>query len=62
MAVVPVKIYENAYVDKPQIFKENKGKSGIYRWTNLVNGSFYIGSAVDLTKRLKKILWFLSFN
>jgi excinuclease UvrABC nuclease subunit len=31
---------------------ENKGKAGIYRWTNLINGKTYVGSAADLSKRL----------
>jgi group I intron endonuclease len=35
------------------IYKENNKKSGIYRWTNLVTGKSYIGSAVNLTERLK---------
>lgn len=29
--VIPVKIYKNTDLDKLQILKENKGKSGIYR-------------------------------
>lgn len=36
------------------VLRENKGKSGIYRWTNTVTGASYIGSAVDLTKRLRQ--------
>lgn len=35
---------------------ENKGKSGIYIWTNLDNGKSYVGSAVDLKNRLKRYL------
>jgi len=30
-SVVPVKIYRNADLDKLQIIKEGKGKSGVYR-------------------------------
>jgi hypothetical protein len=30
LSVVPVKRYSNADTDKPQILKENKGKSGVY--------------------------------
>lgn len=29
--VVPVKIYSNADLDKSQMLKDNKGKSGVYR-------------------------------
>lgn len=36
------------------MYKENKGKSGIYRWTNKINGKTYIGSAKDLSIRLRK--------
>ena len=45
--------YNNAEVDKAKILKENKHKSGIYIWKNKINGKRYIGSAVDLSKRLK---------
>jgi group I intron endonuclease len=30
---------------------ENKNKSGIYMWKNLINGKQYIGSSVDLRNR-----------
>lgn len=45
--------------DKPEnqikeIVKNNKKKSGVYRWTNLTNGKSYIGSSVDLGYRLKQ--------
>ena len=53
-AFVSIKIYPNAEADKEKILKENKDKSGIYRWKNNINGKQYIGSAVDLTNRL----WF----
>ena len=48
--VVPVIIYRNADIDKLRIIKDNKGKSGVYRWVNLINGKSYIGSSVDLKK------------
>ena len=50
--VVPVIIYRNADIDKLRIIKDNKGKSGVYRWVNLINGKSYIGSSVDLKKRI----------
>ena len=40
-------------VQKLEIMKDNKGKSGIYRWTNPLNGKTYIGSAKDLNKRFR---------
>ena len=48
---VPILRYNNAELDKKLIVKENRGKSGIYRWLNTVNGKTYIGSSVNLTIR-----------
>ena len=50
--VVSIKSYSNAEADKDEILKENKNKSGIYMWKNLTNDKCYIGSAVNLSKRL----------
>ncbi len=33
------------------IIKDNKNKSGVYRFTNKLNGNFYIGSSVNLSRR-----------
>jgi len=49
---VPVMIYHNLETDKSRILSDNKGKAGIYMWTHLKSGKRYIGSAVDLSKRL----------
>ena len=51
--VSAVIVYSNIDTDKSKILSENKGKAGIYQWTHLESGKFYIGSAVDLSKRLK---------
>lgn len=51
--VKPVRIYANAEQLKSQILIDNKNKSGIYRWTNNLNGKTYVGSGVDLAKRLR---------
>jgi len=32
---------------------ENKGQSGVYRWVNKLNFNTYVGSGVDLSKRIK---------
>lgn len=48
----PEVIYSNTDIQKELIFKDNKGKSGVYRWINNFNGDCYVGSAVDLNKRL----------
>jgi len=33
------------------IIKDNKNKSGIYKWTNKLTNDIYIGQSVDLSKR-----------
>ncbi len=48
----PVATYDNAKVSKKQIMQENKGLSGVYCWTNKINGKTYIGSSVKLNRRL----------
>jgi len=45
--------YHNAEVDKAKILSDNKNKAGIYMWINTINDKRYIGSAVDLTDRLR---------
>ena len=52
-ALIPIKIYPNADLQKKQILKENKAKSGIYRWTNKENGNFYVGSSTNLGRRFR---------
>lgn len=49
--VEAIKVYSNADTCKAVILKDNKGKTGIYRWVNLINGKSYIGSALDLRER-----------
>nr|YP_010608753.1 hypothetical protein PNX16_mgp018 [Drechslerella dactyloides]WAN89833.1 hypothetical protein [Drechslerella dactyloides] len=47
-AIVPIKLYANADIKKLEILKENKGKSGVYRWKNNISGKSYVGSSVNL--------------
>lgn len=47
-----VKNYVNAAALKQQIIEENRRLSGIYRWINNTNKKSYVGSAVDLSRRL----------
>ena len=54
VSIVPVREYQNMEVMKVEILKENKGKAGIYRFVNVVNGKSYVGSAVNLSIRLGK--------
>jgi group I intron endonuclease len=49
----PAAIYENAKLQKKQILQENQGKTGIYRWTCLKTGEFYVGRSLNLSKRFK---------
>ena len=49
--IIPVITYVNADKDKSLILTENKRKSGIYRWINLVTGKTYVGSSINLAGR-----------
>jgi len=51
-ADIPLKVYINAELLKKFILEENKNKSGIYRWKNNINNKTYIGSGIDLAKRI----------
>ena len=50
--IVPVVSYFNLDTNKSLIYKENKGKSVIYRLNNIINSKSYVGSAKCLTVRL----------
>jgi group I intron endonuclease len=52
--LVPIMIYSNASTEKSQIISDNKGKAGIYLWSHRESNKMYVGSAVDLSKRLSK--------
>jgi group I intron endonuclease len=39
-------------IEKLQIISDNRGKTSIYMWIHLKSGRKYIGSALDLSKRL----------
>lgn len=52
--LIPAKIYPNADLQKQDIIKENQSKSSIYRWVNIINGRSYVGSAVNLSKRISE--------
>jgi group I intron endonuclease len=45
-------LYPNTDTDKLSILTDNKGKARIYLWTHLDSGKIYVGSAMDLSKRL----------
>lgn len=50
--ITPVKSYSNPIELKITVYKENRNKSGIYKWTNKINGKCYVGSSVKLNRRL----------
>lgn len=44
--------YADADKDKLKVFADNRGKIGVYKWTNKINGNIYIGSSVDISVRM----------
>jgi len=54
LKIIPVKLYSNINIQKQDILNDNKSKLGIYWIINKVNGKFYIGSAVNLNRRLNE--------
>lgn len=49
-----VATYNDADVYKELAVKENRGKSGIYRWINKETGKSYVGSSSNLSKRFNQ--------
>lgn len=45
------KYYDDSDLMKKLIIKDNKGKSGIYKWTNKLTNDAYIGQSVNLKNR-----------
>jgi group I intron endonuclease len=52
----PIHSYLNADTQKIQICLDNKGKTSIYKWTNLISGKSYVGSSINLSNRYKDYL------
>lgn len=50
---LPVMVYLNPDLNKKLIIRENKGKAGVYKWTNKITGKSYIGSSINLGSRIK---------
>lgn len=53
LSAKPFIVYSDLVSNVKIIFKDNKGKSGVYRWNNLITGTSYIGSAVNLGRRFR---------
>lgn len=51
---IAIMSYPDANLQKAQILRDNKGKAGVYRWENKLNGYSYIGSSTSLKRRLEK--------
>lgn len=52
--LAPIKSYDNALLNKNTILLDNKSKPGIYRWINKLNNNTYVGSGLNLSKRLNE--------
>jgi len=53
LSSIPVRVYPNAKVSKLEILSFNKKKAGIYLWTHKESNKKYVGSAFDLSRRLR---------
>lgn len=62
MSSAPILIYSNAGTDKNKNLSENKSKAGIYMFTNNKSGRIYIGSAFDLSERLRNYYSILKYQ
>jgi len=51
LSVIPVVCYKNADALKKEVVRDNRRKSGVYRWINNINGKEYVGSSTDLLSR-----------
>jgi group I intron endonuclease len=49
---VPAIIYNNPDTDKSIILTATRGKAGVYLWKHKESGKTYVGSAVNLSRRL----------
>jgi group I intron endonuclease len=56
LPILPVKFYDDAFSVQARklIIKDNKNKSGIYRWTNKLTNDIYVGQSIDLAKRFMR--------
>ncbi len=52
----PLRVYYNFHLDKADILKQQKDKSGVYCLINKINGHSYVGSSINLASRMKNYL------
>jgi group I intron endonuclease len=50
-STVPIKVYHNMDLDKNLIIQDNKNKSSVYQFINLLTSKSYVGSSTNLSKR-----------
>jgi heme/copper-type cytochrome/quinol oxidase subunit 1 len=48
----PVRSYSNAESDRTALVQDNRSRSIIYQWVNLINNKIYIGSSINGGNRL----------
>jgi len=51
--IKPLITYNNSLLNKLNVLKENKDKSGIYRWVNKINSENYVGRSINLSSRFR---------
>ena len=49
-------LYKNLHLAKEELKINIKNKTGIYQLVNLINGKTYVGSSIDLNRRLNEYL------
>lgn len=55
--IVSSVVYNNAEEYKDLILADNKNKAGIYLWTHRESSKKYIGSSVNLSRRLSRLFF-----
>lgn len=50
-SIKPIKVYET--FDRTKILKDQKGKTGIYMFVNLINGHKYVGKSINISERMR---------
>lgn len=53
LTFIPFVSYNDALSNKKKAIKENEKKSGIYCWTHLTTNKSYVGSSINLGRRLR---------
>jgi len=51
--IKPLITYDNSLINKFNALDDNIGKSTIYRWLHNINNKSYVGSSIDLCRRLR---------